>query len=502
MGHRGIVLLCVVCSLAFAQRPVTGSVSDDITGAPIANARIGLFRETSYYSVRSDATGRFFLNIPDGTYRLGIEKAGFFPITAETVQVSATGPGDLTLILTKMRTIRGRFLFREGDPPYAGPVIRRPGDTNTLNIVSVRQDSRGSFVQDDLRPGLYEIVVISPEGPAVAGISISGSTYYPREIGKVIDIRNTAEVDIGDVYLDRPQGVTVSGNVRINPKIRLESAPQVTLSSPRITGATRMDLSAGVLPDGSFRLENVPPGPYILSGHIGLPVTFGGRIITVGADLLQGLQLILDAAPPLLKVDVQKETTAGLQPVALVAMRTNAPALGSLFPGFTLNTNAKGYAPLSPATPDPEQELVILPNPSRPLPEGYITVTQGNRTQTRDPFTVSLGDDEVHVVFKADGGKVNGQVRLPGNPPRPAFIVLAPKERAAKLFYRTATTDRLGTFQLTGIAPGDYDLFAFDREDSYSGEPTLLQYATSGVRVAVAPLQEQAVSPNLVRITK
>jgi hypothetical protein len=70
---------------------------------------------------------------------------------------------------------------------------------------------------------------------------------------------------------------------------------------------------------------------------------------------------------------------------------------------------------------------------------------------------------------------------------RPAYVVLAPKNRQAAQSFRTTTGDRNGTFKISGIAPGAYDLFAFDQESNYLGEESLQRYASSAVTVTVEP---------------
>ena len=84
----------------------------------------------------------------------------------------------------------------------------------------------------------------------------------------------------------------------------------------------------------------------------------------------------------------------------------------------------------------------------------------------------------------------------------PAYIVLAAKEREAVLYYRTAMTDHNGTFQLQAIAPGTYDLFAFDREANYAGEPTLRAYKAAAKSVSVTAGQNLTINPDVVRIEK
>jgi hypothetical protein len=133
--------------------------------------------------------------------------------------------------------------------------------------------------------------------------------------------------------------------------------------------------------------------------------------------------------------------------------------------------------------------------------DSYIAkVTQGDRVATRDPFMIRADAGPVHVLLRRDGAKIHGKAAISGNPPRPAYIVLAPKERDATLYYKSMVTAFDGSFALQGIAPGDYTLFAFDRQEHYDGEATLAQYAAAGTAVTVAVGQELAVDLKVIQV--
>jgi hypothetical protein len=80
---------------------------------------------------------------------------------------------------------------------------------------------------------------------------------------------------------------------------------------------------------------------------------------------------------------------------------------------------------------------------------------------------------------------------------RPAYIVLVPRNRQAAHSFRTVNGDRSGAFRISGIAPGAYDLFAFDQESSYLGEESLQKYASRSVAVTVEPGAALSVSLEL-----
>jgi hypothetical protein len=147
-------------------------------------------------------------------------------------------------------------------------------------------------------------------------------------------------------------------------------------------------------------------------------------------------------------------------------------------------SDAKGAFRVIATMPGEEYQLTI-----ESLPPGtYVAaVTQGERKISKDPFVVTANDEPVQILLKKDGGRINGQL-----PPRiglfrPAFLVLAPKDRQWTSAFKTIATDRKRAFQLSAIAPGAYDLFAFDQETDYLGDESLKKYAARAVSVNVEP---------------
>jgi len=105
----------------------------------------------------------------------------------------------------------------------------------------------------------------------------------------------------------------------------------------------------------------------------------------------------------------------------------------------------------------------------------------------KDPFIVTANAEPVQILLKKDGGKLNGQLPPRGGLFRPAFVVLAPKDRQLTSAFKTIATARKRAFQFSGIAPGAYELFAFEQESDYLGDESLKKYAARAISVTVAP---------------
>ena len=138
-------------------------------------------------------------------------------------------------------------------------------------------------------------------------------------------------------------------------------------------------------------------------------------------------------------------------------------------------------------------------------PNAYIAaVSQGEQQMGMSPFQVLAGDEIVRIVLKTDGGVIEGSVKDPGRTVGQAFVVLAPKDRRVEQNFRTATTNSEGLFKISAIMPGDYDLFAFDRneDDDYLGEAFLEGFAGGSVEMKVPPRATLAAELALLHIPR
>jgi hypothetical protein len=185
--------------------------------------------------------------------------------------------------------------------------------------------------------------------------------------------------------------------------------------------------------------------------------------------------------------------------VAKVRVLAQCSILG-LFGVITGNTDDDGQFHLdNPANGETYALTVQAPA------DTYVAkVTQGDREVPYGPFPVSASSDLVRVLLKRDGGKIIGTVQKREGVNAPALIVLAPKDHKAQQFFRSTTTAGDGTFALSPIAPGEYDLFAFDRneEDAYLDDAYLRAFNSKAVAVTVQPNANLALSLEVLDASK
>jgi len=118
------------------------------------------------------------------------------------------------------------------------------------------------------------------------------------------------------------------------------------------------------------------------------------------------------------------------------------------------------------------------------LPEGYFI--KSARFGDVDVLVsgLAIGSDPpapVEVVLNPNAGRINGVVTNPEaqQPPPFSAVVLVPQEkerRDQRWYYKTVTADRSGNFALKSVAPGEYNLYAWDEiEDGAYMDPDFLK---------------------------
>jgi hypothetical protein len=111
--------------------------------------------------------------------------------------------------------------------------------------------------------------------------------------------------------------------------------------------------------------------------------------------------------------------------------------------------------------------------------------------------------DLIEVVLRSGSATIAGTVRdAAGKTMANATVVLVPpaSRRGNRSLYKTVSTDQVGRFTIRGIAPGNYQVFAWQRdpEGAYYNERFLSRYLHRGRAVYVN--QESTVPADLTGI--
>lgn len=476
-------------------------VISDIRDEAVNRARVTLYGGrlaepiTAYSDERGGST---FQGIPAGQYSLGIEKAGYFPLTgakAIPVEVEAGSRAEMgEQVLVAMRSIEGSVSWATGDPAdrvivhalmiRRGAAVFWPGDARL-----VMTNARGEYRLEGLMPGRY-VVFSYVLGLAEAGMrpKVAPPVYYPGQpepsAGNAIDLRKSAEATGIKMILTEAAGVRVSGVVE--PSASVPEGTSIFVGM-QLNGSPAQPIAGTRTKAGApFQIEGVPPGAYTmiivpesrLDARSFYPLEVGNIPVT---DLV-----IPFAEPKRIECDVKYRsgtiehgsansvTDSGHGPkcpeIRLLAQSDRLGLAGVM----VSSADEKCQTRFEGAAPGETYHLRVLRAPT----DAYVAmIRQAQRGLGGDPLSVTEGAGRVEIILKDDGATIHGRL-ITERKPSGGFVVLAPKDRAQPHLYRTAEVKRDGTFQLTAVAPGEYRAYALEsnEEDAYLDEDYLRKY--------------------------
>lgn len=481
--------MCLL-ALAAGQRvegcQIEGQVLNQHGNTPVRNVKIYVQFALSSGSgsqaqTSTGSDGRFcYPTLAPGRYRLWAEANGFL-----NSRYGARAPSDLgaivtvpaegaappiTWTITPAAAIAGRVLNDDGEPVADVDVV-------AIQLLSFRSrsrfirsedsttDDRGEFRIGALPPGRYVIAAAAPESSTDLA-----PTYFPRSTdparAEIIDLPAGRELTGLQIQLVKTPVFRIRGRIT-GPKPG-GVLVQVVPADPAARLAM-FDYSAVYSsPDGSFDMDGVAPGSYWLVSPAGrAPVDVAGANVE---------NVILRSSDDL-QLTVRLRGAAG-KPVRMTLL----PA------GFAT-------APPPSAAADASGNLRI-PNPPRSvhrllltaLPGGvYVKAATLNGRPLPDrplDLTDAAGPLAVDIQLAPGAGIVEGAARS-GDATAPAGTVVYAVPAAAgaeSLFaFATAITGEDGRYRLTGLAPGDYRLFALDENSATQSVPfsTMLQEGTA-----------------------
>ena len=506
-----------------ATQPGTASIKGRITiaetGLPLRRARVVLQgsgpldgRDTT-----TDLDGRYeFNDLAAGEYRVSASKGMFVgltngqrrpnepgtPITVKDGQSQA----NINLALPRGGVIAGVLLDDVGDPAAGVRVsamrqqfregrrrltpIGRPVETNDLGQYRIYGLPAGTYFVSAL-PASANPMIPMLSAPTAA------PTYFPGTLSETeadrVVVRAARESTLPDFTLVPSRLAKVSGTA-MSPSGTPAQVVMLT-SFAQADGASMPGMmTAMVRPDGSFQLNNVAPGEYMLMATVvntgaaepqmvSMPLTVAGEDIT-GVTLqttvgfrATGQISFEQSVPP---ADV---TPASLM---LVATPSSTEMAGSMARG-TINDDwtfeIKGLAG--------KRSFRI----AKGLPAGWmiqsvvhrgtdITDTPLQVTEDLDRITITLTDRPVHMT----GSVTDAQER----PATDATVVIFPADAAlgppaSTRFLRAIRTGEDGRFEARGLPATTYMVVAVTSiEAGEEQDPELLeQLRNLATRVAV-----------------
>ncbi len=498
---------------------LSGTVVNSVTGEPIPRALVrtnGVIQRTLF----TDGEGHFqFDGLPAVRASVIAQKPGYYAPREGPGPSSSwfeIGPNmdALTLKLAPMSAIYGRITDAAGQPIEHVPVrltLRslRDGRKSWEQRGMSESDENGHFRFPSLIQGTYYVAAgpETEESPLLAAGEKAKTgfahVYYPG----VPDLTSALPIQLSpgqqaeaDFSLSAVPVYEVSGTIAGRTPDQGVGFQLLTQSGDDISLPTNFNMENGI-----FKLDAVPAGSYIvraISQTGGQPMRGEARV-NVSSNV-EDLRLTLAPAvsiPITVRMDSHNSsTTRSLNP-------DRPPISVRLLPG---NPNAaESFSSIEPVSPghsalalrnlDPGTYTVLF----TPQPPWYVqSASYGQINALSDDISVSPGQSySLDIVLRDDSASLSGTVKSSDANPTSAAIVIVPQP-AGKMSPHVLRGRN--EFAVSGLAPGDYLVFAFDTIDDleYTNPDALAAYASQAAHVTLTPNQQAQVSLDLIHVTK
>ena len=500
----GLPALLVVLPMALAasDASVSGTVVDDSTGKPIHMAYVTLSTTGSKpldASVYTDANGAFQFNaVPPGRYYLhaGEDRYQRVSLGAPTPDrypaVLTLGAGEIRqgieLRMRRLGAISGLVLDPDGDPMVGigvqavVPTWTRGHKTWTPRKTAVTND-RGEFRIHGIIAGRYflratarRMPVFGMRSEVALGDSepdqVFGKVYYPNaaniQNAQPLELKPGAEIQ--DIVLRLPTTAAASITGHVEAPEGLDTSPgfQVSFNS--------QDDGAGLTTTYGIGAGQQLVLPAIAPGHYTAITTLQGNDEYRGVD-----DIDLQPGPQNVVFHLQKgaRLAGHLEVQGAAADLTSFKVTlvpGDVSPRFRRN-NLDAAVQKDGTFAFASVTSGIWDIGVQPVPKGgYIkSMKLGEQDVLTEDMNITASTNApLNIVVSTRGGVLSGTVKMPeqsnldigAGEPR-AVVLLTPVGRFSHVesFRMIRSSEQDGKYELRGITPGSYKLFAFEALD-------------------------------------
>jgi hypothetical protein len=536
-------LIFWILSLLQAAAP-TASISGFVMNVggvlpqPLQNARLELSGPGGVRLARTDAEGHFaFARLSAGRYRVQVTRDGFIRQSSPAIVVTrGQAVNDVVFKLQPAPTIYGTILdgsYEASGQPKANALVQalrmgygpRGGRTLTA-IASTLTDDRGRYRLYWLDPGEYKIGVQDSGRKETPVLTAIVPTYYSgvanMDEAQRIRLKAGREMDIGEFRLNPPTLTPLRVTGSVVSAITGQGLPVV--STVTLAAAGTVDnkfqfkgqtiynsctrLFEGPCPPSptiqGFLISGVPDGLYVAaaqaaSGERGVAYADARRYVEPGprGRIVEDVRILV--APP-----INVSGKAGAERNASVDLTDAEVTLTSIEPVIPSPAPVH-IKPDGTFTVPNMQTGAYLVHISGLLEDWYMKSAHVGKTDIlENMLAVRYGSsDPLELVLAADGGQLIGAIidgdgrRVPG-----VDIVLIPdpKFRHRVDQYRTDTSDRNGGFNIRGIPPGDYKLFAWENlePNAFLNADFMRDYEAQGLPIRVISGRNASIQARVI----
>jgi hypothetical protein len=506
----------------------------------------------------TDDNGKFVLqDLDEGSYTLQVQGNGYLQYVYG--QRSAGAPGtplsvtaghtlnDITVTLTPAGNISGRIRDSSGQPVVNVSVellhlaYNATGQRAYWSAGAVQTNDRGEYRIYWVNPGRYYVRAGTPTSGSDALIQMisgmlsrgaNGNTvpasfgyaFYPGatdiSTARSVDIQAGAEVQAIDFVLpSKPRTYKLRGRVIDSRTGQPPATVQITASphGPGTEQPVPSGMVGGGLPNehydkttGAFEVANLLPGTYSVIATIadaiggigaqGGPPASGRTTAAITDTDAEGIDVAIYPAvaiPGRFIVEGQLPQGATLERLRMTMITQSEREIVMRFAG--MKTNADGTFVLNDVSPG-EYRFQLQPD----FGSLYIKEARfGGRDVLNYPFQFSgSADGTLDIVLGRMAGRVTGVVRDPRSQAAPVSRVVLIPDRARERteLFKVTWTDDNGSFSFSGIAPGDYKVFAWDTVEEFAwyDSELLAQSETKGRAVHVTETSTETIDVTLI----
>jgi hypothetical protein len=479
---------------------IQGTVLSGASGQPLRRAQVLLRpadpKVAAVYQTSDESGGFSFPKVAPGRYTITVERDGYLPLSAGRIGDYKMPPifsvnsgetiGSFVYRLTPSGVVSGKVRFDDAEPAVNVAIqlyraYYERGRHGYAAAASARTDDRGEYRVHGLEPGTYYVAALyqAPPRPAGAQPEIRTDapgnplpelsyavTFFPQvqKMSESVPIKIAPGDEIAgiDIFLTLVHTVHVRGRVLSAVKGGVLASPAVTLrmNDSDNTASVSAPMSISVAKDGSFDIQGVATGPYLLmasGSEDGIALT--GRVpINVGdadtdnADVAVGPESVWSGK---IHLDEDDSTLPSGLTIALEPRRTTAARSQA-------KVSETGEFSIS-FVPGETYDLYVLNGPE----DSYLqSVRTGNSERLGQGIEAPAGDPlpALEVRLSSQGGQVIGRAVTadPKVVASGAAVALIPDPPAGRVqAYQTAHADEYGNFILRGLAPGNYVLVAW-----------------------------------------
>ncbi|HKT24846.1 MAG TPA: hypothetical protein VJR04_09585 [Terriglobales bacterium] len=510
---------------------LTGTVVNSSTGAPIPYALV----QAEQSAKLADQNGNFeFDHLSSPSVTVQAHKPGFFgpnevgeapaPLTATL----SNRPTSITIQLIPEAVISGHVENPEGEPVGGVPVRLR--FSQVMNGRRIWQqfghrqtDEDGNFRIADLRPGTYYVEAgpnnrarpIGEEQSDTGRFEVIPAQYYPgvREMSAATPLRlapgQHATVDFG---VRRVSAFRISGMIAgdaDNGGLYLSD-----LDGDHVDVGVRFDHRTGrfqafPVPAGSYRLRfngRSADGEQLFAD---VPIQVTGNIPELHVGVSRTLSIPVEYQTDFTKPESTQRIPGGLGFAGSGSGRPSfaAPFLGRVwlisrkppYQQFSANRESQDAPAMIRGLEPGTYDVVAEANGS-----SYVaSMTCGGLNLLSQPLVIAEGSEPqpIEVLLRDDAASLNGNVQDSTAGQMGAILLIPDGE--TETAPRQVFFDPSGKFQAQGLAPGSYEVLAFDRLDGieFRNRESLSAYLSHAAHITLSPEEQARVTVDLIHLT-